>query len=110
MLILTGSLVDDKTEVLCSVCYKVVGTFELSEIGEMSKRLDAIYCFDCDPAGADSVHPALYGEDERYFIWFGSTIRSINLLREVRVKEQIIQNKNGTIQNLYDHLREIFSR
>lgn len=108
MLIVTRAIVEDKQEVCCSVCHQVVGLFSPQEMGELSVHLDAIYCFDCDSVQADTVHPSLYVEDERYFLWFDGTCRSINLSKEVRVKQQIINIKNQTIEDLYDHLREIF--
>lgn len=110
MLILTGSVVEDKQEVLCSVCKRVVGLFDLSEIGQMSVALNAIYCFECDTVVADSVHPSLYDDSERYFLFFDGVCRSINLQKEVRAKVQIINRKNDQIELLYQHLREVFWR
>lgn len=99
MLILTGSIVDSKTEVLCSVCYRVVGLFSQKEIGDMAKVLDAIYCFDCDSVGADSVHPGLYDENGRYFIFIDDYPISINLWEEVRTKDKIIQHNIKSFEN-----------
>lgn len=110
MLILTGSLVDDKTEVLCSVCKRVVGLFDLSEIGQMSVKLDAVYCFDCDQNVADSVHPSLYDDSGHYFLWLGGECISVNLEQEVRYKAKMIDARNQTIEELYSHLKEVFSR
>lgn len=104
MLILTGSVVDSKTEILCSVCYGVVGLFSQKEIGDMTKVLNAIYCFDCDSVGADSVHPSLYDESGRYFIWFGESCVSVNLWQEVRTKDEIIKIKDRTIGEFLDYL------
>lgn len=99
MLILTGSVVGDKTEALCSACHRVVGLFDLDELGDMAKELDAIYCFDCDSFIADSVHPSLYDETGRYFIWFGNVCVPINLWQEVRAKEEIIQHNIESFDN-----------
>lgn len=110
MLILTGSLVDDKTEVLCSVCKRVVGLFDMSEIGQMSVALDAIYCFECDQLFADSVHPSLYDDSGHYFLWIDGECCAVNLEKEVRAKTELIGRKNFQIEALYQHLKEVFSR
>jgi len=110
MLILTGSEVAGKLEILCSVCHRVVGICGLDEIAHYAKSLDAIYCFDCDQVVADSVHPSLYDGEGRYFLWFDGACRSINLIKEVSAKSKIIQLRDGKICDLYEHLKEVFQR
>lgn len=110
MLILTGSVVEDKQEVLCSVCKRVVGLFELAEIGQMSIALNAIYCFECDQLFADSVHPSLYDDSGHYVLWIDGAWFSINLEKEVRAKKTLIERRDYQIECLYQHLKEVFVR
>lgn len=104
MLILTGSEVDGKTEVLCSVCHRVVGAFSLEEIGAMSKALNAIYCFDCDAVDADTVHSSLYDDSGRYFLCLGGEWFSINLWQEVKAQKTKIEYRDQKIQNIHEFL------
>lgn len=107
MLVYTGSVVDGKTEVLCSVCKRVVGEFTHIEIANFVHNLNAIYCFDCDGVNADTVHSSVYDESGRYLICYDGTWVSVNLEREVRAKDKIIKQRNMTVGELFDRLRHV---
>lgn len=104
MLVYTGSLVGDRTEVLCSVCLQVVGAFTPREISDLLHNLDAIYCFECDSVNADKVHPSLLGEDEPYFLRIGREWVSVNIWQEVRAKDVIINQRDNQIADLFNRL------
>lgn len=104
MLVYTGSVVGSKTEVLCSVCSKVVGAFTQKEIAKLVHNLDAIYCFECDSVNADTVHPALYDPAEPFLLCIDGTWIGVNPWKELRAKDMIITQKNMTIESLFDRL------
>lgn len=108
MLILTGSEVDGKIEGLCSICYRDVGEFDLSELAELAKSNTPIICFECDPGAADSVHPALYCEDGRYLLKIQDDWFSVNIWEEVKAKTKLLRERDNRIAKIYDDMIRIF--
>lgn len=108
MLILTGSTIEDKTEVLCQSCYKVIGLLSQEEIGALVHYGREVHCFDCDDFYADTVHKSLYEPDGRYLLYIDHTPISINIWAEGRAKAKLLTQKNMEIAQIYNHLIEIF--
>lgn len=110
MLILTGSEVDGKIEVLCQYCQHVVMLADSQELGAMTLGMtEPVICFECD-LGGDIVHPSLYDQDGQFLLKIDGSWISVNIWREVRAKAFLLTQKNQKIAQLYDHLLEVFAR